>query len=223
MLAFLAFGVASADAQWIWFNSAGVSIGGGPMRFHGETIDPVVSFIRPTYESGGAVDAGGFLAAGTHRFALLLPEFHVVEITKSDKLPGTLTAGAQSVPVEWSDQTVSAMALFFGGRVALLPKDRLSIRGGIGKAWLSRHLTAGGDSAHPDVTLDVGGPSGLSAFTAVGFDMWSKQLERVVIAVNAEFDYVAARADHVQLRMPSGRVGFTIFPSRRKPAAATTP
>jgi hypothetical protein len=199
-----------AQAQIPWFNGGGVSVGGGTMRFEGGGESPLTALIRPDDDSVGAIAGGAFLALGTDRWALMLPEFHAIEgASEGELVPGTLTLGTRSLAFEPRTRGFGAYAVLVGGQATLIPGGRVWVRGGIGSGWISSRI----ESEDPNVGIDLSDDIGLALSGAAGVSVWRRSVgtnPRGTFSLDAEVDYLRVAGDDLRISAPSLRVGLRI-------------
>jgi hypothetical protein len=204
-------GPALAQASFFqpWFNGFGVSLGGGSIASRGDAPTPVAAVIRPDGRVGAGA-GGGFLALGTRRFSLTLPEFHVQSgFAGLELVSGTLTLGSATLPFTSTSRSVTSWAVLAGGQVGLVPSGRVWVRGGIGNGGISSHL-----DTDEGIAVDLSDSLGLAYSAAGGVTFWTRPgRNKHVLSLDAEVHYLRIRGGGMRVTLPSARIGFRFQPT----------
>ena len=200
---------ASAQAP-LWFNGLGVSGGGGALSVRATPDGSPESLLLARSDSIPAGSLGAFLSLGTRRWAVTVPEFHLVGgVRDVSGLAGSVRVGGATAEFEPDSQSIDAYALMFGAQAALLPSGRVWVRGGIGSGNISSRIQAS------DTRLDVNQTSstGLALSGGAGFSIWNKSTRSDrFMSVDVELHYLRISSDAGRVTAPSVRVGWRLQP-----------
>jgi hypothetical protein len=199
----------AAEAQAVWFNGGGVSIGGGPATFRGGSDEPIVSLVRPEDDTVAATALGLYLGLGTRRWSLTLPELHYFPVSiATENVKGSITLGSTTVPFEPTYRSANSFAVMVGGQIGLVPNGRVWVRGGVGVGWMSSRIEA----EDPEIGIDLSTADGLALSSAAGVSVWRKTLPETTVSLDVEVHYLKMRSDEVRISAPSIRVGLSVLP-----------
>ena len=201
---------ASSQVLVPWFNGVGASIGGGPLRFHGDAEDANTPLIRPETDRAGAFAASVYLSLGTRRWALMLPQFDFEAHSGPAGQVSGILAGSNgaTLVIAPTDAFTSVTAIQVASQFGLVPSGRVWVRGGVGVGWLSGGIT----TEEPQVSVTVAGGSGLALSAAGGVSLWTRQFDTRRLSVDTEVHYLRVSAGGLRATLPSVRMGVRWSP-----------